>query len=77
MVQDQGHGLAPGEEELIFQKFYRGGGTGRDTGSGLGLPICAIVATLHGGRIEACNDGGARFEMRLPLPARPTGADWA
>ena len=42
-----------------------------------GLAICAIVATLHGGRIEACNDGGARFEMSLPLPARPTGADWA
>ncbi|MBI5169898.1 MAG: sensor histidine kinase KdpD [Candidatus Eisenbacteria bacterium] len=69
-VCDDGPGLAPGEAERVFDKFYRGG-AGRDRrGAGLGLTICRGIVEAHGGRIVAGNrdGGGARFLLRLPLP---------
>ncbi|WP_418320835.1 ATP-binding protein [Piscinibacter sakaiensis] len=70
-VRDDGPGIPPGEEQRIFRKFHRAG-DGRDGASrGLGLAICAAVAELHGATISARNDGGARFEILLPQPARP------
>jgi two-component system, OmpR family, sensor histidine kinase KdpD len=70
-VHDNGPGIAPGQEQAIFQKFHRAPGDGDSTGKGLGLAICAAVADLHGGRIVAENDAGARFTMVLPQPTPP------
>ena len=70
-VADRGFGLPPGQEELIFQKFYRGGaGSG---GIGLGLTICRGIVTAHGGRIWAENrpGGGAVFRISLPITGTP------
>ena len=70
-VADRGSGLRPGEEETIFQKFYRGGtGSG---GIGLGLTICRGIVTAHGGRIWAENraGGGAIFRLSLPITGTP------
>jgi two-component system, OmpR family, sensor histidine kinase KdpD len=70
-VADRGPGLAPGEEETIFQKFYRGGaGSG---GIGLGLTICRGIVTAHGGKIWAENrpGGGAVFRLSLPIVGTP------
>jgi len=67
-VRDRGPGLAPGTEDLIFDKFYRGpeGATG---GVGLGLAICRGIVEAHGGRIRAANavGGGAEFTFTLPI----------
>ena len=70
-VADRGLGLRPGEEETIFQKFYRGGTTGG--GIGLGLTICRGIVTAHGGRIWAENrpGGGAVFRLSLPISGTP------
>jgi len=70
-VADRGPGLPPGEEELIFRKFYRGGGTAG--GIGLGLTICRGIVTAHGGRIWAENrsGGGAVFRVALPISGTP------
>src|SRR5205085_3173814 len=38
-VANRGRGLPPGEEERVFEKFYRGGATA-ERGAGLGLAIC-------------------------------------
>jgi len=67
-VADHGPGLAPGEENKIFEKFYRG--RGKPTGGlGLGLSIARQLVEAHGGEIVAQNreDGGARFSIRLPI----------
>ena len=70
-VADRGPGLLPGEEETIFQKFYRGGAGGG--GIGLGLTICRGIVTAHGGKIWAENrpGGGAVFRLSLPITGTP------
>jgi two-component system sensor histidine kinase KdpD len=67
-VADHGRGLAPGEENKVFEKFYRGPGT-RPGGLGLGLSIARQLVEAHGGQIVAQNrhNGGARFSIRLPI----------
>ena len=68
VVADDGPGLPPGSEDEVFRMFHHGQAEGAGTGFGLGLAICAAVARLHGGTIEARNDDGARFTMTLPQP---------
>jgi K+-sensing histidine kinase KdpD len=67
-VSDRGSGLAPGDEERVFEKFYRGGGQ-RIRGAGLGLAICRGIIEAHGGRIWVENrpGGGAAFRFTLPI----------
>ncbi|SDE43074.1 two-component system, OmpR family, sensor histidine kinase BaeS [Thermus arciformis] len=67
-VRDTGPGLRPGEEEKVFQRFYRGDPARTRGGSGLGLAIAKALAEAMGGRLEAANreEGGAVFALRLP-----------
>jgi two-component system sensor histidine kinase KdpD len=67
-VRDRGPGVVPGEEQHIFEKFYRGTSKGA-RGAGLGLAICRAIVQAHRGEIEALNraGGGAVFRIRLPL----------
>ena len=67
-VSDRGPGLAPGDEELVFEKFYQAAGGGT-RGVGLGLTICRSIIEAHGGRIWAANrpGGGATLRFSLPL----------
>ena len=70
-VSDNGPGLAPGTEEKVFDKFFRGvSRPDAHRGSGLGLAICRAVIKLHGGSITAANrpTGGAQISIRLPVP---------
>jgi two-component system sensor histidine kinase KdpD len=67
-VRDRGPGVPAGEEERIFEKFYRVTPKGV-RGAGLGLPICRAVVEAHQGTIRALPrpGGGAVFQIRLPL----------
>jgi two-component system, OmpR family, sensor kinase len=60
-VRDDGPGLTPGEEELVFERFSSRDGKG---GSGLGLPIARAVAESAGGTLTW--EAGA-FVFRLPV----------
>jgi two-component system, OmpR family, sensor histidine kinase MtrB len=71
-VEDRGPGVPESERELIFERFARGGGAGRRTGSdgaGLGLALADEHVRMHGGRVwvEDRLDGesGARFVIEL------------
>ncbi|HVO32827.1 MAG TPA: ATP-binding protein, partial [Elusimicrobiota bacterium] len=70
-VQDQGPGIAFGELEKVFDKFYRlDNETNRkNPGTGLGLPICRALVNLHGGKVwvESEPGQGCRFLFTLPL----------
>ncbi|MEI6775895.1 MAG: sensor histidine kinase KdpD [Chloroflexales bacterium] len=72
-VADQGAGLAPGDEQRVFDKFYRGGTDRSRGGAGLGLAICKGMVESHGGRIwaERHPEGGAAFVFTLPLEGTP------
>jgi two-component system, OmpR family, sensor histidine kinase KdpD len=67
-VADRGPGLVAGEENKVFEKFYRRPGTAPG-GLGLGLWIARQLVEAHGGQIGAENreGGGARFSIRLPI----------
>jgi two-component system sensor histidine kinase KdpD len=69
-ISDRGPGVDAGEEERVFEKFYRARGT---AGTGLGLAIARGVVIAHGGRIEALarDGGGATFRFTLPLGGVP------
>jgi two-component system, OmpR family, sensor histidine kinase KdpD len=68
-VADHGPGLVVGEENKVFEKFYRRPGTAPG-GLGLGLSIARQLVEAHSGQITAQNreDGtGAIFSIRLPI----------
>jgi two-component system sensor histidine kinase KdpD len=74
-VSDDGIGIAPGDLEKVFDKFYRvSGGDRQVAGTGLGLAICRGIVEAHGGTIRAFSpvaDGrGTRIVIRLPLQSR-------
>src|SRR5580692_5214154 len=70
-VRDYGVGLRPGEEKLVFSRFWRSDPSRvrRSGGTGLGLAISVEDARLHQGRLEAWGEpgSGACFRMTLPL----------
>ena len=71
-VADAGPGLVAGEQERVFERFFRGSSRGaRPSGSGLGLTIVRVLARRWGGDARIANraEGGARAEVRLPLAA--------
>ncbi len=72
LVRDGGVGLRPGEEELVFRRFWRGDPSRARTtgGTGLGLAIALEDARLHGGRLEAHGRPGEGAVFRLTLPRR-------
>lgn len=69
-VRDYGVGLRPGEEKLVFSRFWRADPSRvrRSGGTGLGLAISIEDARLHQGRLEAWGEPGKGACFRLTLP---------
>jgi two-component system sensor histidine kinase MtrB len=91
-VRDYGVGLRPGEEKLVFSRFWRSDPSRvrQSGGTGLGLAISIEDARLHQGRLEAWGEPGkgACFRLTLPLvrghkvttsplPLKPVGPERA
>ena len=72
-VRDNGRGISPEDQEIIFQKFHQVGDalTDKPHGSGLGLHISRQIVEHFGGRmwVESSLGGGARFSFTLPTRA--------
>jgi two-component system sensor histidine kinase KdpD len=75
-VRDRGPGIPAGDEQRVFEKFYRGAG-GAVAGAGLGLAICKGIIDAHGGAIGVENriGGGATFRITLPDPGDAPAAE--
>jgi two-component system, OmpR family, sensor histidine kinase MtrB len=71
-VRDYGVGLRPGEEERVFERFWRADPARARTsgGTGLGLAISLEDARLHGGWLQAWGERGKGSVFRLTLPRR-------
>ena len=69
-VQDSGPGIPDEFAQKIFERFTQMPG-GEGGTAGLGLPLAAQIAAVHGGELQLANPGrpGARFECRLPAAA--------
>src|SRR5262249_395354 len=70
-VEDRGIGIAAGELERIFERFYRSPHTGPVKGVGLGLSICKRFVEAHSGSIAAASveHSGTVVTCLLPLHA--------
>jgi two-component system sensor histidine kinase BaeS len=67
-VRDSGAGIPPEHLPLIFDRFYKVDASRKAAGgSGLGLSIVRAIVERHGGSISAHNEGGAVFDVLLPL----------
>ena len=74
-VQDDGQGISPQLQAMLFQPFVQGEQPAdrEQRGLGLGLALVERLASLHGGSVDATSEGlgkGSTFTISLPL-AKP------
>lgn len=77
-VTDDGPGIAPAEQERVFDEFTRLE-PGKAAGTGLGLAISRRIARLLGGdlTLESEPGNGCTFTLRLPMPGQQEPGDAA
>lgn len=66
-IRDDGEGIAPEDQDAIFDPSY----TTREKGVGLGLAIAHEIIDAHGGRIRLKSDPGRGTLFEIVLPAGP------
>ena len=71
-IEDRGPGIDARDASRLFEPFYRGRGSQRVRGAGLGLAIVEQIARAHGGSIEVDRKrrDGAAFTIHLPAEAQ-------
>lgn len=74
-VIDTGEGIAPEDQQAIFERFRRVGQAGA-SGLGLGLTISRELVELQGGRLTVASEpqSGSRFRVTLPFAEAQEGA---
>jgi len=69
-VRNEGSSVAPGEQDRIFERFYRGADVRKlVSGAGLGLYVARKIAVAHGGSLSLDNSasfGTVVFCLKLP-----------
>jgi signal transduction histidine kinase len=72
-VADAGLGIAPEDQQRVFNAFERGAGAGPQSGAGLGLALVKRIIELHGGKvtIDSEPNRGTLVTCVLPMAASP------
>jgi signal transduction histidine kinase len=75
-VSDTGRGIAKDHLPLVMLPFHQVDGpfTSSDGGTGLGLPISASLAVLHGGDLQLESEVGKGTTVLVTIPNRPVAA---
>ncbi|WP_313954946.1 sensor histidine kinase [Nostoc sp. FACHB-145] len=68
LIQDDGIGISPQEQQNLFEPFYRASNVGNIPGTGLGLAIVKKCVDLHRGRITIASQVGVGTTLRIELP---------
>jgi signal transduction histidine kinase len=72
-IEDTGIGLAPGEADRVFERFYKADSSRGAEGSGLGLALVRRIVALHGGTVVALSPGlGQGTTLRVELKETPS-----
>ena len=68
-VWDEGIGIAPAEQEKVFNRFYRAPQATGTESNGIGLSLTRELAALHHGTLalESQSGQGSRFTLSIPL----------
>jgi signal transduction histidine kinase len=70
-VSDTGIGIAPEDQETVFEEFRQVGTAAKKVeGTGLGLTLCRKFVELHGGRISVKSQVGQGSTFTFTLPVR-------
>jgi signal transduction histidine kinase len=70
-VSDTGVGIAPEDQEAVFEEFRQvGTSAAKQEGTGLGLTLCRKFIELHGGRIWVKSQVGAGSTFTFTIPLR-------
>jgi signal transduction histidine kinase len=72
-ITDQGPGIAPRDQDRIFQRFERADETKSIRGLGLGLYVVRQVIDTHGGTIQVNSELGKGSTFTICLPRKPRG----
>jgi signal transduction histidine kinase len=71
-VKDTGEGIAPADQQRIFERFVRGNSRKpHPEGTGLGLSIVQAIALAHGGKVDLNSQPGQGATFTLVLPYKP------
>ena len=71
-VRDTGVGIAPTDQEAVFEEFRQvGSSAAKQEGTGLGLALCRKFVELHGGTIWVTSAVGTGSTFTFRLPVRP------
>ncbi|WP_294731322.1 ATP-binding protein [uncultured Faecalibaculum sp.] len=75
LVSDDGPGIAPADQERIFERFYRvdKSRSRQLGGTGLGLAIVKNAVRLHGGTVSVDSEPGKGSVFTVRLPVSETG----
>lgn len=74
-VEDQGIGIAPVDQERLFQRFFRARNAVNLPGTGLGLYLVARYVELMGGTVNLCSELDVGTTVTITIPYENHSAD--
>lgn len=66
IITDNGSGIMPEDLPYLFDRFYKGKASGKES-IGIGLALSRMIINRQNGTIKACNskEGGAKFHIKF------------